>query len=72
MHGTRSPYDPAVANVLSSAWEITRWSILNAARLYALIRENAEPTRQRLAKVYNGGWNRAPVSQKTEKQMDGN
>jgi hypothetical protein len=72
MHGTRSPYDSGVANVLLSAWEITRWSIMNAARLFALIRENAEPTRQRLAKVYDGGWNRTPVSQKTEKQMHGN
>lgn len=56
MHGTRSPYDRPVTKVLRSAWEITRWSILNASRLFALIRENAEPTRQRLAKVYDGGW----------------
>jgi hypothetical protein len=58
MHGSRSPYDPAVTDVLQSAWEITRWGILNAARTFALIRENAEPTRQRLAKVYDGGWHR--------------
>jgi hypothetical protein len=56
MHGSLSPYAPSVTDVLRNAYEITRWSILNAARLFALIRENTEPTRQRLSKVYDGGW----------------
>ena len=59
MHGSLSPYAPTVRGAVRSAYEITRWSILNAARLFALIREHAEPTRERLGKVYDGGWHLA-------------
>jgi hypothetical protein len=62
MHGTRSPYDRSVSQVLRSAWEITRWSILNAAQLFTWIRKNGEPTRQTLAKVYDRWLEANPIN----------
>ena len=55
MHGSLSPYDATTTDVLRIAWEVTRWSILNAARFFALIRENGKADRNTLARVYDGG-----------------
>jgi hypothetical protein len=55
MHGSLSPFHPSVEPILRFARELTRWSILEAARLFHLLRQNGHPTRKALATAYQGG-----------------
>jgi hypothetical protein len=55
MHGSLSPFDPSVDKILRLGWELARWSILEAAQLFHLVRESGHPTRNALAAAYQGG-----------------
>ncbi|MGA2518779.1 MAG: hypothetical protein ABSG44_19820 [Thermodesulfobacteriota bacterium] len=52
MHGSMSPYSPAVTDVLQIAWEVTRWAILAAAKFFAHLREGGTTTRKDLDAAY--------------------
>ncbi len=53
MHGTMSPYSTKISEVLRIGWETTRWSILNAAQLFASLREAGKCNRKQLGAAYD-------------------
>jgi hypothetical protein len=52
MHGSMSPYSPAVSSVLRIAWEVSRWAILDAAQFFAHVREKGTANRKGLDAAY--------------------
>jgi len=52
MHGAISPYSSSISGVIHSAWEVSRWAILNAAQFFAFLRENGKHTQKDLDAAY--------------------
>ena len=53
MHGSLSPYHHSISKVLGSARKISRWTLLNAAQLFATLREAGKNGRKDLDAAYN-------------------
>lgn len=65
MHGSMSPYSPAVTDVLQAAWDVTRWAILVAAQFFAHLRAGGLNTRKDLdvaSDAWAGGENEMTIS----------
>ena len=60
MHGSLSPYDASITNVLRIASEITRWSIFSTIQLFSLLREEGKANRKALGVAYDGGRREKP------------
>ena len=52
MHGSISPYDPAVPPVLRIGWEVGRWGVLRAALVFRSLRSSKKTSRKDLAAHY--------------------
>jgi hypothetical protein len=55
MHGSQSPYDPKLDRILRIAWQVSRWAVLEAGQLFALLRAEGKANRKALAATYDGG-----------------
>jgi hypothetical protein len=55
MHGSQSPYDPKLERVLRIAWQVSRWAILEAGQMFAVLRAEGKANRKVLAATYDGG-----------------
>lgn len=67
MHGSLSPHDPSATRVLSTAWEVTRWSLFSAVQLFALLRDNGKANRQALNAAYEGGRRARQISESPQR-----
>jgi hypothetical protein len=53
LHGSLSPYSEKIQSVLRTGWEVTRWTLLNAAQHFAHLKGQQKTNRKDLSLFYD-------------------